>query len=129
MFISHVKPVTIFVFRRIKIPTYELVDFITVIRIKIFALYAELSFDGFSAFFIGVRLDDLVVVGQSWIVAFTLGLEEVLDFAPRLAWCMIIFRRAGVVTPSKLPPPPYEQILPLPIFCFKKFLERSLNPF
>ena len=45
----------------------------------------------------------------------------------RVAWCMIkIFRGAGVGTPSK-PPPPYEQLLPLPIPCFKKFLERSLN--
>ena len=33
---------------------------------------------------------------------------------------------AGVVTPSK-PPPPYEQLLPLPTPYFKKFLERSLN--
>ena len=42
-------------------------------------------------------------------------------------WCMIkIFRGGKVVTPSK-PPPPYEQLLPLPTPCFKKFLERSLN--
>ena len=42
--------------------------------------------------------------------------------------CMIkIFRGgAGVVTPSK-PPPPYEQLLPLPTPYFKMFLERSLN--
>ena len=31
-----------------------------------------------------------------------------------------------MVTPSK-PPPPYEQLLPLPTPCFKMFLERSLN--
>ena len=37
-----------------------------------------------------------------------------------------IFRGAGVVTPSK-PPPPYEQLLLLPTPCFKMFLERSLN--
>ena len=37
-----------------------------------------------------------------------------------------IFQGAGVVTPSK-PPPPYEQLLPLPTPCFKMFLERSLN--
>ena len=37
-----------------------------------------------------------------------------------------ISRGAGVVTPSK-PPPPYEQHLPLPTPCFKMFLERSLN--
>ena len=43
------------------------------------------------------------------------------------AKCMIkIFWGAGVVTPSK-PPPPYEQLLPLPTPCFKMFLERSLN--
>ena len=44
-----------------------------------------------------------------------------------ISWCMIkIFQGAGVVTPSK-PPPPYEQLLPLPTPCFKMFLERSLN--
>ena len=37
-----------------------------------------------------------------------------------------IFRGAGVVTPSK-PPPPYEQLLLLPTPYFKMFLERSLN--
>ena len=37
-----------------------------------------------------------------------------------------IFRGAGVVTPSK-PPPPYEQLLPLTTPCFKMFLERSLK--
>ena len=43
-------------------------------------------------------------------------------------WCRIkIFRGgAGVVTPSK-PPPPYEQLLSLPTPYFKMFLERSLN--
>ena len=72
---------------------YDLVDFTKVIRIKIFALYADLSFDRFGKelCFIGVCLADFVVVMQSWIAALTLGLEEVLDFAPRLAWCMIKF--------------------------------------
>ena len=37
-----------------------------------------------------------------------------------------IFWGAWVVTLSK-PPPPYEQLLPLPTPCFKMFLERSLN--
>ena len=37
-----------------------------------------------------------------------------------------IFRGAGVVTPLK-PPPPYEQLLPLPTPYFKMFWERSLN--
>ena len=35
-----------------------------------------------------------------------------------------IFWGAGVVTPSK-PPPPYEQLLPLPVL--RSFLERSLS--
>ena len=45
-----------------------------------------------------------------------------------IAMCMIkiFWGGAGVVTPSK-PPPPYEQLLPLPTPCFKMFLERSLN--
>ena len=89
--ISHVKPVVIWVFRRIKIPMiilYELADFIKVIEIKMFALYAEESFDRFGKElrFICVCLGDLVVVDQCWIVALTLTLEEVLDFAPRLTW-------------------------------------------
>ena len=33
---------------------------------------------------------------------------------------------AGVVRPSK-PPPPYQQLSPLPTLCFRMFLERSLN--
>ena len=89
--IAHVKPVVIWVFRRIKIPMiilYELVGFIKVIRIKMFALYAEVSFDRFGKelSFIGVCLGDFVVVAQRWIVALTLWLEKVLDFALRLAW-------------------------------------------
>ena len=66
---------------------YELVDFIKVIRIKIFALYAEVSFDRFGKelHFIGVCLGDFVVVAQCWVAALTLWLEEVFDFAPRLA--------------------------------------------
>ena len=40
--------------------------------------------------------------------------------------CMIkIFRGAGVVTPSK-PPPPNEQFLPLPTPCFKMFWKDPL---
>ena len=67
---------------------YELVDLIKVIRIKVFNLYAEVSFDRFGKEmrFIGVCLGDFVVVAQCWIVTLTLRLEEVLDFAPRLAW-------------------------------------------
>ena len=48
-------------------------------------------------------------------------------WVPTANWCTIkIFRGAGVVIPSK-PPPPYEQLLPLPTPYFKKFLERSLS--
>ena len=67
---------------------YELIDLIKMIRIKMFALNPEVSFDRFGKElrFIGVCLGDFVVVAQCWIVALTLGLEEVFDFAPRLAW-------------------------------------------
>ena len=67
---------------------YELIDFTEVIRIKMLALYAEVSFDRFSKElgFIGVCLGDFVVVTHCWIVALSLRLEEVFDFAPRVAW-------------------------------------------
>ena len=67
---------------------YELVDFIKMIRINMFALYAEVPFDRFGKelCFVGVCLGDFVVVAQCWIIALTLWLETVLDFAPRLAW-------------------------------------------
>ena len=67
---------------------YELVDFIEVIRIKIFALYADVAFDRFckELRFVHVCLGDFVIMTQCWIVALTLWLEKVLDFAPRLAW-------------------------------------------
>ena len=67
---------------------YELLDFNKVIRIKMFALYVEVSFDRFGKklCFISVCLGDFVVVAQCWIVALTLRLEEVFDFVPRLAW-------------------------------------------
>ena len=69
---------------------HELADFIKVIRIKMFALNAEVSFDRFGKElrFIGVCLSDFVVVAQCWIVTVTLGLEEVFDFVPRLAWSL-----------------------------------------
>ena len=78
-------------FRRIKIPMvilYELIDFIKVIRIKMFTLNAAVSFDWFGKEFrfVGISLGDFVVVVQCWIVALTLGLEDVFGFAPRLAW-------------------------------------------
>ena len=67
---------------------YEFVDFIKVIRIKMFALYVEVPFDRFGKElrFVGVCVGDFVVVAQCWIIALTLWLEKVLDFAPRLAW-------------------------------------------
>ena len=67
---------------------YEFVDFIKVIRIKMFAVYAEVPFDRFGKElrFVGVCLGDFVVVAQCWIIAVTLWLEKVLDFAPRLSW-------------------------------------------
>ena len=59
---------------------YELVDFIKMIGIKMFALYAEVSFDRFSKefCFICVCLGDFVVMAQCWIAALALKLEEVL---------------------------------------------------
>ena len=78
MLIANVKPVVTWVFRMIKIPMtilYESVDFIKVIRIKMFALYAEVPF---------VCLGYFAVVAQCWIIALTLWLDKVLDFAPRL---------------------------------------------
>ena len=55
---------------------YELIDFIKVIRIKMFALNAEVSFDRFGTElrFVGFCLGDFVVVVQCWIIALTLGL-------------------------------------------------------
>ena len=55
---------------------YELIDFIKVIRIKVFALYAKVSFDRFGRElrFVGVCLGDFAVVAQCWIVALTFGL-------------------------------------------------------
>ena len=77
--ISHVKPVVTWVFTRIKILMiilYELIDFIKVIQIEMFALYAKVSFDRFSKElrFVGVCLGDFAVVAQCWMVALTLGL-------------------------------------------------------
>ena len=64
----------------------ELVNFIKMIRIKMIAFYAEMSLDRFGKElrFVSVRLGDFVRVAQSWIIALTLRLKEVLDFASRL---------------------------------------------
>ena len=77
---SYFKPVVIWVFRRIKIPMiilYELIDFIKMIRIKMFPLNAELSSDRFGKElrFIGICLGDLIAVAQWWIVALTQALR------------------------------------------------------
>ena len=64
----------------------EFIDLMKVIRIKMIAFYTEMPFDRFGKElrFVGVGLGDLVCEVQSWIVALTLRLKEVLDFAPRL---------------------------------------------
>ena len=66
----------------------KFVDVMEVIRIKMVAFYAEVSLNRFSKElrFVGVSLGDFVCVVQSWIVALTLWLKKVLNFAPRLAW-------------------------------------------
>ena len=66
---------------------YEFVNFIEMIRIKMFALYAKVPFNGFGkeSHFVSVCLGNFVIVMQCQIIALTLWLEEVLDFAPRLA--------------------------------------------
>ena len=67
---------------------YEFVDFIKVIQIEMFPLYAKVPFDRFGKElrFVDVCLGDFVVVAQCWIIVLTLWLEKVLGFAPRLAW-------------------------------------------
>ena len=64
----------------------KFVDLMEVIRIKTIAFYAKMSLDRFSKElrFISVRLGDFACVAQSWIVALTLWLKKVLNFAPRL---------------------------------------------
>ena len=64
----------------------EFVDFIKVIRIKMIAFYAKMSLNRFGKElrFNSVSLDDFVRVVQSWIIALTLWLKEVLNFALRL---------------------------------------------
>ena len=85
MLISHVKPVVIWVLRRIKILIVildEFVDLIEVVRIKMFALYAKVPFDRFSKElrFVSVGLGDFGSVMQSRIIALTLWLKKVFDF-------------------------------------------------
>ena len=62
----------------------EFIDFIKVIRIKM-----SLDRFGKELRLISVGLGDFVRVVQSWIVALTLRLKEVLNFAPRLIWVVL----------------------------------------
>ena len=64
----------------------EFFDFIKVIRIKMVAFYAKMLLDRFGKElrFVSVSLGDFVGMVQSWIIALTLWLKEVLNFAPRL---------------------------------------------
>ena len=64
----------------------ESVDFIKVIRIKMIAFYDEMSLDRFGKElrFTSVGLGNFVCVVQSLIVALTLRLKEVFNFAPIL---------------------------------------------
>ena len=76
MLISHVKPVVIWVLRRIKILIVildEFVDLIEVVRIKMVALDTKVPFDRFSKelCFVGVGLGNFVSVLQSRITALT----------------------------------------------------------
>ena len=82
--------VVIWVFGRIKIFMiifFELVDLIDVIGIKVFAPYAEVSFDRFGKelYFVSICPGDYVIMAQCWIILMAHGLEEVLDLVPRLA--------------------------------------------
>ena len=61
----------------------EFDNFIKVIRIEMIALYAKMSLNRFSKElrFISVSLGDFDCVVQSWIIALTLWLKKVLNFA------------------------------------------------
>ena len=62
---------------------YELVDFIEVIRIKMFTLYAEVPFNRFckELCFVCICLGDFVIMTQCEIIALMLWYEEALNFA------------------------------------------------
>ena len=77
--ITHVQSLAIWVFRRIKIPMitlYELIDFTAVIRIKMFALHAEVAFDRFckELHFICLCPGDFVIMAQCQVITLTLWL-------------------------------------------------------
>ena len=64
----------------------EFTDLMKVIRIKMVAFNVEMSLNKCSKKlrFVSVSLGDFVRVVQSWIIALTLRLKKVLNFAPRL---------------------------------------------
>ena len=64
----------------------KFVDLMEVIRIEMIAFYAKMSLDRFSKElrFISVRLGDFACVAESRIIALTLWVKEVINFAPRL---------------------------------------------
>ena len=102
MLISHIKSIVIWVLRKIKISVIILnkfVDVMEVIRIKMVVFYAEVSLNRFSKElrFVSISLGDFLCMAQSWIVALTLWLNEVLNFAPRLVWVRLLANRVAEV--------------------------------
>ena len=65
---------------------YELIDFIEVVQIKMFALYAEVPFDRFSRKlrFVCVCPGDFVIMAQCWIIELTLGFRKFLILCQNL---------------------------------------------
>ena len=99
--------VVICVFKRIKmlmIILYKLVDFVEVLRIKVVALCAEVSFKrlGKELRVVCISLGDFVIMAQCWIIALTLWLEKVLDFALRLAWIGLQANKVAEFFPTSL---------------------------
>ena len=94
---------------------YELVDFIEVIQIKVFAFYAEVSFDRFckELLFVSVCFGDFVITEQCWIITLTLWLEKALDFAPRLVLVDLLANRVAEFFPTSL-----RSTLMLSFICF-----------
>ena len=75
---------------------YKFIDFTEVIRIKVFAFYAEVPFDRFckELRFVCVCLGDFVIMAQCWIIALILGLEGLRKF--------LILRQDSLGSVSKL---------------------------
>ena len=105
--VSNVEPVVIWVLRRIKIPIVildEFIDLIEVVRIKMFTLYAKVSFDRFGKElrFVSVGLGDFGSMMQSRIIALTLRLKKVFDFTPRLSRVSLLANRVAEFFPASL---------------------------